>query len=42
MMMGSCTGDGVFFGVLGMLTPLTAIGAVTYLIVTKQKNSEVR
>ena len=42
MMMGSCTGVGMFFGILGMLTPLIAIGAVIYLIFAKRKNSDLR
>lgn len=41
MMMGSCTGVGMFFGLLGMLTPLIAIGAIIYLIVAKRKNSDL-
>ena len=35
MMMGSCTAFGVFFGILGMLTTLIAIGAINYLVVAK-------
>ena len=41
MMMGSCTRVGMFFGMLRMLTPLIAIGAIIYLIVTKRKNSDL-
>jgi hypothetical protein len=40
-MMGSCTGVGMFFGMLGMLIPLIAIGVVIYLIVAKRKNSDL-
>jgi hypothetical protein len=36
MMMGSCTAFGMFFGILGMLTPLIAIGAIIYLVVAKR------
>ena len=42
MMMGSCTAAGMFFGVLGMLTPLIAIGAIIYLIVAKRKNLDLQ
>tara|TARA_R110001599_G_scaffold281157_1_gene482832 strand:- start:602 stop:709 length:108 start_codon:yes stop_codon:yes gene_type:complete len=31
----------MFFGMLGMLTPLIAIGAIIYLIVAKRKNSNL-
>jgi hypothetical protein len=41
MMMGSCTGVGIFFGMLGMLTPLIAIGAIIYLIVVKRKKYDL-
>tara|TARA_R110002033_G_scaffold105017_2_gene152412 strand:+ start:1247 stop:1384 length:138 start_codon:yes stop_codon:yes gene_type:complete len=41
MMMGSCTAVGMFFGILAMLTPLIAIGAIIYLIVAKRKNSNL-
>ena len=41
MMMGSCTAVGMFFGLLGMLTPLIAIGAIIYLIVATRKNSDL-
>ena len=41
MMMESCTGLGMFFGMLGMLTPLIAIGAILYLIFAKRKNSDL-
>jgi len=39
MMMGSCTGVGMFFGILGMSTPLIAVGAIIYLIAAKRENS---
>jgi len=41
MMMGSCTAIGMLFGILGMLTPLIAIGAIIYLVVAKRKNSDL-
>jgi hypothetical protein len=41
MMMESCTSLGMFFGMLGMATPLIAIGAIIYLIVAKQNNSDL-
>ena len=41
MMMESCTGLGMFFGLLGMATPLIALGAILYLIVAKRKNSDL-
>ncbi|GGA10941.1 hypothetical protein [Neptunicoccus cionae] len=41
MMMESCTAVGMFFGMLGMATPLIAIGAIIYLIVAKRKNSNL-
>ncbi len=41
MTMGSCTGIGKVFGLLGMATPLIAIGAILYLIVAKRKNSDL-
>lgn len=31
----------MFFGMLGMLIPLIAIGVVIYLIVAKRKNSDL-
>ncbi|ARE85662.1 MULTISPECIES: hypothetical protein [Alphaproteobacteria] len=40
MMMGCCTATGMFFGLLGMLTPLIAIGAVIYLLAAKSRNHE--
>jgi len=40
-MMGSCTGVGMLFGMLGMLTPLIAIGAIIYLIGAKRKSSDL-
>ncbi len=40
-MMGSCTGVGMFFGMLGMLTPLIAVGAIIYVIVAKRKSSHL-
>ena len=40
-MMGSCTGVGMVFGLLGMLTPLVAIGAIFYLIVAERKSFEL-
>lgn len=41
MMMKSCTAVGMFFGVLGMATPLIALGAIIYLIVAKRNNSDL-
>ena len=41
MMIGTCMGLGMVFGMLGMLTPLIAIGAIIYLIVAKRKNSNL-
>jgi hypothetical protein len=40
-MMGACTGIGMVFGLLGMATPLIAIGAIVYLVVAKRKNSDL-
>ena len=40
-MMGTCTAIGMVFGILGMLTPLIAIGAIVYLIVAKRKNTDL-
>ena len=37
MMMGACTGLGMFFGLLGMATPLIAIGAILYLVLAKRQ-----
>ena len=42
MMMGCCTGLGMFFGTLGMLTPLIAIGAILYLVLAKPQGSDLR
>ena len=42
MMMGACTGLGMFFGMLGMLTPLIAIGAVLYLVLAKRQDTDLR
>ncbi|MFT6445817.1 MAG: hypothetical protein ACJA1J_002073 [Sulfitobacter pontiacus] len=41
MMMESCTSLGMFFGLLGMATPLIAIGVIIYLVVAKRKNSDL-
>ena len=41
MMMGSCTGVGMFFGMFGMLIPLIAIGAIIYLAVAKRKSFDL-
>ena len=41
MMMESCTGIGMVFSLLGMATPLIAIGAIIYLVVAKRKNSDL-
>ena len=38
MMMGCCAATGMVFGLLGMLTPLIAIGAVGYLFVARPKD----
>ena len=40
MMMGCCTATGMVFGLLGMLTPLMAIGAVIYLLAARPKDPE--
>lgn len=42
MMMGACTGLGMFFGMLGMLTPLIAIGAILYLALAKRQDTDLR
>ena len=42
MMMGCYTGLGMFFGTLGMLTPLIAIGAILYLVLAKPQGSDLR
>ncbi|WP_164749940.1 hypothetical protein [Nitratireductor alexandrii] len=42
MMMGACTGLGMFFGMLGMLTPLIAIGAILYLVFAKRQDTDLR
>ena len=42
MMMESCTGLGMFFGILGMAAPLIAIGAIFYLIFAKSKHSDLQ
>lgn len=42
MMMGACTGLGMFFGMLGMLTPLIAIGAILYLVLAKRQDTDLR
>ena len=39
MMMGACTGLGMFFGMLGMLTPLIAIGAPYLMLALGQPMS---
>ena len=41
-MMGACTGLGMFFGMLGMLTPLIAIGAILYLVLAKRQDTDLR
>ncbi len=41
MLMGACTGIGMFFGLLGMTTPLIAISAVIYLVVARRQNSDL-
>ena len=41
MMMGCCTATGMVFGLLGMLTPLIAIGAVIYLLAAKSRRSRI-
>ena len=40
-MMGSCTVVGMLFGIPAMLTPIITLGAIVYLIVTKQKNTDL-
>ena len=42
MMMGCCTGLGMFFGLLGMVTPVIAIGAILHLVLAKRQDSELR
>ena len=42
MMMESCTGLGMFFGLLGMATPLIALGAILYLIFARPKHSDLQ
>lgn len=42
MMMGCCTGLGMFFGLLGMMTPVIAIGAILYLVFAKRQDSDLR
>ena len=42
MMMGCCTGLGMFFSLLGMVTPVIAIGAILYLVLAKRQDSELR
>ncbi len=42
MMMGACTGLGMVFGMLGMLTPLIAIGAILYLVFAKRQDTDLR
>ena len=42
MMMGDCTGFGMVFGLLGMLTPLIAIGAILYLVFAKWQTTEMQ
>lgn len=42
MMMGACTGLGMFFGMLGMLTPLIAIAAILYLVFAKRQTPEIQ
>ncbi len=41
-MMEFCTAVGMFFGILGMATPLIAAGAIIYLIVAKRKNPDLQ
>ena len=38
---GYCTGGDMFSGMLGMLTPLIALGAIIYLVVANRKNSDL-
>lgn len=40
MTMESCTGLGMFFGILDMTTPLIALGAIFYLIFATPKHSD--
>ena len=42
MMMGACTGLGMVFGMLGMLTPLIAIGAILYLVLANRQTPEMQ
>ncbi|MGK7655087.1 hypothetical protein ACSQ76_22650 [Roseovarius sp. B08] len=42
MMMGCCTGRGMFFGLLGMVTPVIAIGAILYLVFAKRQTPKMR
>lgn len=41
-MMGCCMGLGMFFGTLGVLTPLTAIGAILFLVLAKRQDPDLR
>lgn len=41
MMMESCTGLGMIFGLLGMAAPLIAISAILYLVVAKRRDPEL-
>lgn len=42
MMIGACTGLGMFFGMLGMLTPLIAMVAILYLVFAKRQTPEIQ
>ena len=42
MMMGTCTGLGMVFGMIGMLTPLIAIGAILYLVFAGRQTPETQ
>jgi len=42
MMMGACTGLGMFFDLLGMAIPLIAFGVILYLVLAKWQDSDLR
>lgn len=42
MIMGACTGLGMFVGLIGMLTPLIAIGAILYLVLAKRQDTDLQ
>jgi len=42
MIMGFCTGLGMFFTLLGMGNPVISIGAILFLVLAKRQYSELR